>query len=573
VEVETAIIAGDGTERVMDIVVRDLSYEPAVRGVVVNARDVTVRRRTERALRQTSDALRAVVEASPLPIVVLNAEHHVTAWNPAAECVLGWRAAEVLGGPMPLLSDETRAEMEALYARESAGEMLSEVQIRRRRRDGEWRDLLLFTAPLRTPAGEVTGTVAIFRDITERIQTYAALRDAEAQLLQAQKMEAVGRLAGGIAHDFNNLLTVIGGNVQLLLADTPGGDPARADLEETERAVQRAAGLTRQLLAFSRRQVMQPRTVDLAVLVGDLQRLLLRVIGEDVELRVQVSAEVWPVRADPGQLEQVLMNLAVNARDAMPAGGVLRIAARNAVGPGELPVGLRAMGTGEYVVLEVSDSGVGMDAATLARVFEPFYTTKPEGKGTGLGLSTVYGIVSQSGGAVWLDSAPGLGTTAWIGLPRDTAPEPGYAPAPLPAAAHPGGGTVLLMEDEPDVRAMVARILRRAGFEVIEARSPEDALGLAALHAGEINLVLSDVVMPRVGGPALVQQIRKGFPDLRVLYMSGYTDEALLHHGVLNSGVELIEKPFSPDQLVRRVRGMMMPERFDVSPASAGAAG
>jgi PAS domain S-box-containing protein len=570
VEVEMPVIAADGGERVLDVVARDLSHEPAVGGVVLNARDVTERRRTERELRQTTDALRAVVEASPLPIVVLDGEHRVTAWNPSAERVLGWTAQEVIGRPMPLLTDETRAEMEALYARENAGEPLSEVQIRRRRRDGDWRDLLLFTAPLRTPAGEVTGTVAIFRDVTERIQTYAALRDAEAQLVQAQKMEAVGRLAGGIAHDFNNLLTVIGGNVQLLLADTPDGDPARADLEETERAVKRAAGLTRQLLAFSRRQVMQPRTVDVPALVGELRRLLARVIGEDVELRAEVPPGVWPVRADPGQLEQVLVNLAVNARDAMPAGGVLRITARNAAGPKELPAGLRtAVGPGEHVLLEVADSGVGMDAATLARVFEPFYTTKPEGKGTGLGLSTVYGIVSQSGGSVWLDSAPGRGTTAWVCLPRDTSPDDGHAPVPPPAAVHGGDGTVLLLEDEPDVRAMVARILRRAGMRVIEARSPEDALGLAAVHAGEIDLVLSDVVMPRVAGPALVEQLRKGFPELRVLYMSGYTDDALLRHGVLNPGVELIEKPFAPDELVRRVRGMMMAGNDD-TPAALG---
>jgi PAS domain S-box-containing protein len=498
-----------------------------------------------------------VVQASPAPIVVLDLDERVVAWNPAAERVFDWRAEEVIGGPNPIVAPEHRSEFERLVARERVGESIVNVEIRRHRRDGAPLDLLLSTAPLLSPGGEVTGTVGIFTDVTGRRRTEESLRRTEAQLVHAQKMEAVGRLAGGVAHDFNNLLTVIGGNVQLLLEDAPPGAAAREDLEETNRAVQRAAALTRQLLAFSRRQAMRPRTVRVAELVGGLRALLGRVIGEDVALSTEVEADVPPVRADPGQLEQVLVNLAVNARDAMPRGGVLRIRA-SAARADELPPGAPVLpDDGEYVLLEVKDSGVGMDEATLSHVFEPFYTTKPEGKGTGLGLATVYGIVTQSGGAVWLRSRPGRGTTAYVCLPRDPDPDDGAEAAPPPAHAPHGGGTVLLLEDEPDVRAMVARILTRAGMRVLEAASPEQALGFVAEQAGEIDLVLADVVMPRVSGPALAEQIRVGFPELPVLYMSGYTDEALASHGVGGVGVDLLEKPFVPAELVRRVRAMI----------------
>jgi CheY-like chemotaxis protein len=345
--------------------------------------------------------------------------------------------------------------------------------------------------------------------------------------------------------------------VQLLLLDTPPGSPTRADLEETQRAVDRAAALTRQLLAFSRKQVMRPQPVALEALVGGVDTLLRRVIGEDVELVTDVPPGTWPVRVDPGQMEQVLVNLAVNARDAMPRGGKLSITARNGPAGGSPRRGCaRRFAARDHVLLSVADTGTGMDEATLARVFEPFFTTRPEGQGTGLGMSTVYGIVRQSDGEICVESSPGRGTAVHVSLPRCDPAEGDERPAAEPAAVVVvGGETILLVEDEPGVRAVVSRLLRRSGYSLLEAASGEEAVELMdGDRLAGVDLVITDVVMPGLTGPELAARLRLARPRLKILYMSGYTDAALQSHGALAPGVDLIEKPFSLEVLAARVR-------------------
>jgi CheY-like chemotaxis protein len=359
-------------------------------------------------------------------------------------------------------------------------------------------------------------------------------------------MEAIGRLAGGIAHDFNNLLGVISGYSELLrhrYPDHPGADRIR----QIESAGSRAAGLTRQLLAFSRKQVLEPKVVDVGALVGDLGRMLQRLLGEDVRLTIRSEADVDPVRADPTQLEQVVMNLTVNARDAMPLGGELTIS----VGMTEADARDASLPAGRYVALSVRDTGCGMDAATLSHVFEPFFTTKERGKGTGLGLATVYGIVKQTGGCVRVESAPGAGSTFTILLPPT---QERSAPAQL-AAAPPRGGreTVLVVEDEPGMLELARETLEQNGYSVLAASSGDEALRLAASHATSIELLLTDVVMPGIGGPALAERLTRRQPRLRVVFMSGYTADRIAHHGALAEGTLLLQKPFRADALLRKV--------------------
>jgi len=401
-------------------------------------------------------------------------------------------------------------------------------------------------------------TETLRADITERRQSEEALRVSEAQLVQAQKMEAVGQLAGGIAHDFNNLLTVIGGRSALLLQRGGFSDAVRTDVELIGKTADRAAALTRQLLAFSRKQVLEPRPVEPNALVGGVAPMLRRLIGEHMELVIVAGRDVGHVMADPGQVEQVIMNLVVNARDAMPDGGMVKIetagrdlpeAARHA--QGHVP-------PGQYVTLSVQDAGSGMDTATLARIFEPFFTTKEPGKGTGLGLSTVHGIVHQSGGYIGVDSAPGRGTTFTIYLPRIAAgaASPDAAP-PAPSGATRGTETVLLVEDEEEVRRLASEILTGCGYTVLETGDPLEALTMAERRSGAVDLLVTDMVMPAMGGSELAERLKITCRGMRVLYISGYTDEMITPAGTSGSGRAFLHKPFTPHDLTRKVREVL----------------
>ncbi|MEO8199801.1 MAG: response regulator [Gemmatimonadota bacterium] len=400
--------------------------------------------------------------------------------------------------------------------------------------------------PLTLPGNERQMMLGVGTDITLR-------RQLEDQLRQSQKMEAVGRLAGGIAHDFNNMLTAIMGYSQILLTELPVENPQRVDLEEIVRSAERAAALTRQLLAFSRRQILQPQNLNLNDLVENLDRFLRRLIGEDIDLKLGLTPALGPVFADAGQIEQVVMNLAVNARDAMPVGGKLTIETANIDLDDIYSQEHLGVAPGPYVMIAVSDTGVGMTDTTKAQIFEPFFTTKPPGKGTGLGLSTVYGIVKQSGGNIWIYSEPGRGTTFKIYLPRAAQTAEQLRTRPAMAAVIGGSETILIAEDENAVRALAAKALRRQGYTVLEAARGAEAMALAEEHS-KIDLLLTDVVMPEYSGSELARQLLKLRPAIRVLFMSGYTDEAVIHHGVLTSNFAFLQKPFTPDILARKVR-------------------
>jgi PAS domain S-box-containing protein len=394
-------------------------------------------------------------------------------------------------------------------------------------------------------------------DVTDKERAQENLRGAEAQLRQSQKMEAVGRLAGGIAHDFNNVLTVVKSFSEFLLEDLEEADPRRADVQEIAKAADRAAGMTRRLLAFSRRQVLQPRPLDLNGVISGMERMLQRLIGDDVRVTTALDGALLPVQADPGSIEQVILNLVVNARDAMPNGGTLTIETHNA--RLDRPDANWAIQPGPYALLAIRDTGHGMDAATQARVFEPFFTTKGMGEGTGLGLAMVYGIIKQSRGHVWVSSKQDQGTTFTIYLPQVVAVE--HAPAAKPAitsAAAGGGETILLVDDEEALRSAARRALVRAGYRVIPAVDGSDALRLYMEHTGTpFSLVVTDVVMPGLGGRELVGRLKIMSPSLRVLFVSGYTEEGVRKQGVLQPGTEFLEKPFTPEKLLRKIREIL----------------
>jgi signal transduction histidine kinase/DNA-binding response OmpR family regulator len=395
------------------------------------------------------------------------------------------------------------------------------------------------------------------RHAAELQQQIAGRERAEAQFLQAQKMEAVGRLAGGVAHDFNNLLTIILGYSDLLLSGTNAADPARASLEEIKKAGERAATLTRQLLAFSRQQVLAPQVLDLNVAVANTDKMLRRLIGEDIDLVTSYGADLGRVKADPGQIEQVIMNLAVNARDAMPDGGKITIETANVHLDETYAHGHVPITPGSYVMLAVSDTGCGMDKETQARVFEPFFTTKEIGKGTGLGLATVYGIVNQSGGFIWLYSELGEGTTLKIYLPRVEEVPATIEPTRVRPAPHRGSETILVVEDEESLRKLVLTVVRAAGYTVLEASRGEEALRICERQPGIIHLMLTDMVMPEMSGRELAARVASLRPETKVLFMSGYTDKAVVHQGVIDEGTPFIQKPFTPDTLARKVREVL----------------
>jgi signal transduction histidine kinase len=423
--------------------------------------------------------------------------------------------------------------------------------------DGSERVILDSAVPITGAGGRIEGAIVLNQDVSGQRAAEEALRRSEEQLRQAQKMEAVGQLAGGIAHDFNNLLTAILSYCDLLLEEVRNGDPIRSDIDQIRLAGQRAAGLTRQLLAFSRRQVLQPKVLSLNSVVSETDSMLRRLVGADIAVEVTCEAALWYALADPGQIELVLMNLVVNARDAMPNGGRLTIATSNREVAGESgarPNGVRA---GSYVALEVSDTGVGIDAANHDRVFEPFFTTKEPRKGTGLGLSTVYGIVQQSGGYITLVSAPGRGATFTVLLPRHLGNEPPAA-STVNRRRLPGGTeTLLLVEDEAAVRSSARRLLERQGYTVLEARHGADALRLVEESGRPIDLVVTDLVMPEMGGKELAERLRVHRPGLKVLFMSGYTEKAITADGVMPPKTGFVEKPFTVEQLMRRLRELL----------------
>jgi signal transduction histidine kinase/ActR/RegA family two-component response regulator len=461
----------------------------------------------------------------------------------------------------PRLIAEHRAEYRRLGYRAFLGvpvkvgeRVLGVLSLRSRREEGFSREDLTVAAAFASQAAVALENSQLYQQIQ---QAHKELSQTQEQLAQSQKIEAVGRLAGGIAHDFNNLLTVITGRAQLLLARLRPGDPLRRDVDLIQKTGEQAATLTRQLLAFSRKQVLQPRVVDLNAVVADIETMLRRLIGEDIDLVVVPAPELGRVRVDPGQLEQVLVNLAVNARDAMPEGGRLTIETANVeLGPAysRRHVGVQP---GFYVMLAVTDTGHGMDAVTQARLFEPFFTTKEKGKGTGLGLATVYGIVKQSGGNIWVYSEPGQGTTFKIYLPRVEEAVEAVEAAATVVAPPRGSETVLLVEDDEEVRSLVWDILQVYGYTVLQARHPGEALLIAEKHTDPIHLLLTDVVMPQMSGRQLAERLGRARREMKMLYMSGYTDNAVVHHGVLDSGMVYLQKPFTPDSLARKVREVL----------------
>jgi len=520
-----------------------------IHGIMSILMDVTERKAAEESRARLSMA----VEQAGESIIVTDTSGAIRYVNPAFERITGYDRTEVVGrNPRFLKSGRHDA---AFYR--NMWETIGRGEVWRgtffnRRKDGTLYEEDAVISPVRDPSGQVVNYVGVKRDVTE-------VRRMEERLRQSQKMEAVGRLAGGVAHDFNNLLTAISGYSDLLLHRLPAYSTLRRDVEEIRRAGDRAAGLTRQLLAFSRRQVLQPRILDLNAVVTTMERMLRRLIGEDIELSTDLSPSLGHVKADPGQLEQVIVNLVVNARDAMPDGGRITIGTIDVdlspsysnAHPGVRP--------GPHVLLSVTDTGLGMSDETQAHLFEPFFTTKERGKGTGLGLATVYGIVQQSGGHIRVNSAAGSGATFLIYLPRVETRGDDVPGADRPFLPHPSPGTetVLLVEDEEVVRRLAREILINNGYQVLDAGNGREALLISEAHRGEIHLLLTDVVMPRLGGRELVERIRPLRPDMRILYMSGYTDDAILRHGVLEEEVPFLQKPFTSEALARKVREVL----------------
>src|SRR6266705_1020809 len=511
-------------------------------------RDATARA----ALRATEASFQTLVEHAPVGICRSTPQGRFLSVNAAVVRMLGYdSAADVLALDMGRDVYADAAERQRLVERDSYSDrQYDNVEATWKRRDARLLTVQLSVRAVRNGAGQVEYYETFVRDVTDQ-------RRLQQQVLQSQKMEAVGRLAGGIAHDFNNLLTVITSYSDLLLEDLAPGDAKRDDLEQVRKAEDGAAALTRQLLAFSRQQVVEPRVVSLNTVIEGLQKILRRVIGEDIELTTTLAPDLGAVRADVGQLEQVLMNLAVNARDAMPTGGRLTVETANVEHDPEYARGQEAAAVHRFAMLAVTDTGCGMDEATKARIFEPFFTTKEPGKGTGLGLATVYGIVNQAGGHIWVYSEPGHGTSFKTYFPQlDEAAASGAArPVALPVPR--GRETVLLVEDAAAVRAVTRAVLERQGYTVLEAPNGEAALRLGAKHRGPIHLLLTDVVMPELSGRQLAEQLAALRPAMRVLYTSGYTDDAVFRHGVLEAGIAYLQKPFTPDALARKVREVL----------------
>jgi PAS domain S-box-containing protein len=568
---ENTLTTKDGRVRLLSWANTPLhGADGSVNGVACVGEDITDRRAAEQALRHSEERFRALTENALEWVSVLSPTGTILYESRSVERLFGHNPNQVVGRSIfelihPDDVDEAAAMLRSLLAEPggvgsteppgSAGggfagagaetQSVREFEVRVCHSDGSWHWLNGSARNLvHEPA--VGGIVLNARDVTE-------LRESQEQLLHAQKLDAVGRLAGGVAHDFNNLLTAIRGYAELMLVQLPSSEPLRADAEEIARAAERAASLTRQLLAFSRRQLLQPMVLELNCVVREIENLLRRLIGEDVELVTSLDPLSGRVKADPGQLEQVLVNLAVNARDAMPGGGRLTISTQAV----RLTEGEHGLVAGPYALLRVADTGVGMDEVTLSHVFEPFFTTKEQGKGTGLGLATVYGIVKQSGGDVVVESSRGRGSSFAVYLPQVVEPLEVIGEHGSRNGQEPGSETVLLVEDEDLVRALASRVLQQHGYTVLEAAAAPAALDLSSEHSGRIDLLLTDVVMPKMSGRQLAAELGPLRPEMRVLYTSGYNEEAIGRRGVTDLGGAFLSKPFTPATLVRKVREVL----------------
>ncbi len=506
-------------------------------------------RQEQRLAEESVVRLMHAVSTSGEVVFMTDREGVITFINPEFTRLYGYTEAEVVGQVTPriLKSGGTQGEEYGVFWRRILEKQVVRGEIINKTKAGRLVTVESSANPIIDQHGNVTGFLAIQRDITER-------KRLEQQFLQSQKMEAVGRLAGGVAHDFNNLLTIINGYSQLILERPDLDDVVQNQMKEILKSGERAASLTQQLLAFSRKQVIEPRVLDLNTVLGNMDKMLRRLIGEDVELATNPGAQLGRVKADPTQIEQVIMNLVVNARDAMPRGGKLTIETKNA----ELDESYTSTHVdvmpGHYVMLAISDSGHGMDAETMAHIFEPFFTTKELGKGTGLGLSTVYGIVKQTGGHVSVYSEVGRGTTFKVYLPRLDMPVEPAGVSVERGDDVSGQETILVVEDEAGVRMLIQSILERQGYTVLLASTPDDAAALSEKHAGRIHLLLTDVVMPGFSGKELADHLAFARPDMKVLFISGYTADAIAHQGVLDAETQFLQKPFTPNALLRKVR-------------------
>jgi len=520
-------------------------------GVLGISRDITDRKKAEEEIRNSQQKLRMHFEHTPLAVVEWNLDFRVTAWNPSAERIFGYTREEAMGQhasfivPAQYREHVDRTWSDLIGQRGGSRSTNDNITKSGRRISCEW-----YNTTLIDESGKVLGVASLVQDMTERVAL-------EERLRQSQKMEAVGRLAGGVAHDFNNLLTVILGYSQILTDGVPSDSRLAESTSQIKSAAEKAAGITRQLLAFSRKQVLSPRVINLNEILINLDSLLRRLIGEDIEVLTIPATGLGSVKADPTQMEQVVMNLALNARDAMQEGGKLTLETANVYLDQVYARGHQPVEPGRYVMLAVSDTGEGMSAETQARIFEPFYTTKEVGKGTGLGLSMVYGIVKQSGGYIWVYSEPSRGTTFKIYLPRVDQPVENAPPENGINHAQRGTETILLVEDDVQLRDLSSSVLRHCGYKVLLAGSPEQGLELCNANASQIRLLVTDVVMPRMNGKQLAEQVLKLCPGLKVLYISGYTSNAIVHYGVLEKGLWFLPKPYTLASLVAKVREVL----------------
>ncbi len=519
--------------------------------------DSTTRlQQAEEALRKERNFSQSIIDTAQAIILLLNPDGSVAEFNPYMEKLSGYSIEEVRGKDWfeTFLPEHDRQKIGELFTK-----AISDIKTKGNinpivTRDGKELTIEWFDRTLKDKNGDITGILAIGQDITER-------RNIEEQLRQSQKMEAIGMLAGGVAHDFNNLLTVILGNAQLASMNVVKDESLRKRIEEIKKAGEKAASLTRQLLAFSRKQIVQPKLLDINEVINEMEKMLKHMIGENIDFQTVLGPELWKICADPGQINQIIMNMVINSRDAMLRGGGLTIETANADlnenyfcehGIKEVP--------GHYVMLAVSDTGSGMDKETQEHIFEPFFTTKEVGQGTGLGLSTIYGIVKQNNGFIWVYSEPGKGTTFKVYLPKvkDVEPE---EKEQTPVDDSGGSETVLIVEDDDNLRKFAQRALQMYGYRILDAENGEDALRVCGEYEGQIDLMITDVVMPKMGGREAAERLQHLYPQIKVIYMSGYTDNTIVHYGVLAPELNFIQKPFTPKGLARKVRETLESEK------------